>query len=70
MRLADFLTELARHRPGRIDCDPAVAEQRVSGSYPLVDTDRILEILQSTLPVRVLYFTRYWVRVIPRSTGA
>ncbi|WCN00464.1 FecR family protein [Acidovorax sp. GBBC 1281] len=70
MRLADFLTELARHRPGRIDCDPAVAEQRVSGSYPLVDTDRILEVLQSTLPVRVLYFTRYWVRVIPRSTGA
>lgn len=69
MRLADFLAELARHRPGRIDCDPAVAEQRVSGSYPLADTDRILDILQSTLAVQVRYFTRYWVRVLPRQAG-
>lgn len=68
MRLADFLAELSRHRPGRLSCDPAIAELRVSGSYPLADTDRILDILRTTLPVEIHFLTRYWVTVRPTHT--
>ncbi|CAH1904003.1 Iron uptake regulator [Candidatus Nitrotoga sp. HW29] len=68
MRLADFLAELSRHRPGRLSCDPAIAELRVSGSYPLADTDRILDILRTTLPVKIHFLTRYWVTVRPAHT--
>lgn len=63
MRLQDFLAELSRYRPGRLRCDPAVADLRLTGSYPLGDTDRILAALQQTLPVRISSFTRYWVSV-------
>lgn len=65
MRLEDFLAELARYRRGRLGCDRAVAELRVSGAYPLADTDRILAALTSSLPVRIHSFSRYWVMVKP-----
>lgn len=65
MRLQDFLAELSRHRPGRLNCDPAIANLRVSGSYPLNDTDRILDTLRTTLPVESHFLTRYWVTVRP-----
>jgi len=68
MRLDEFLAELGRHRPGRVSCDPAVADLRVSGTYPLADTDRILAALRSTLPVEIRFLTRYWVTVGPAST--
>jgi len=68
MPLGDFVTELARYRPGHVACDPAVAGLRVSGTYPLTDTDRVLAILGKSLPVAVEYRTRYWVRVVPRDT--
>ncbi len=66
MRLDDFLTELGRHRPGRLGCDPAIAGLQVSGAYPLADTDRVLAALTSALPVEVHTITRYWVSVRPR----
>lgn len=65
MRLADFLAELSRYRVGFLRCDPAVADLRFSGSFPLGDTDRILMMLPNTLPVRVTRHTRYWVSVDP-----
>ncbi len=65
MRLADLLDEIGRYRRGRVDCDPAVADLRVSGTYPLGDTDRILDALRATLPVEIRFFTRYWVHVVP-----
>ena len=67
MRLADFLAELDRYRPGKLNCDPAVADLRVSGTYPLTDPEDILDALQTTLPVKIHYFTRYWVTVRPAS---
>ena len=63
MRLGDFVAELSRYRHGRLSCDPAVADLRLSGAYPLHDTDRILAALQQTLPVRVKRYTGYWVTV-------
>lgn len=65
-RLADFIEELGRYRPGVVNCDPEIAGLRLSGTYPLADTDRILASLSATLPVRIRFITRYWVRVMPR----
>ncbi|MFJ2995357.1 FecR domain-containing protein [Pandoraea sp. NPDC087047] len=66
MRLDAFLAELSRYRRGYLRCDPAVASLRVSGTYPLADTDAILGVLPHALPVSVASVTRYWVTVGPR----
>jgi len=66
MRLADFAAELARYREGVVSCDPAVASVRVSGTFPVNDTDRALAMLAATYPVAAR--TRlggYWVRLEP-----
>jgi len=65
--LADFLEELSRYRPGVLRCDPAVARLRLSGAFQLADTDRVLDIVAQTLPVRVVRRTPYWVTVLPQS---
>lgn len=61
-----FLSELARYRPGLLRWDAQVAALRVTGSFRLDDTDRILSLLSATLPVEVQSRTRYWVTVLPR----
>jgi len=66
MRLGDFLAELGRYRQGQLGCSERVADLRVSGSYPLDDSERILQMLEVALPVKVRRFTRYWVTVEPR----
>ncbi len=63
MRLGDFLDELSRYRRGQISCDAQVADLLISGTYPLDDSERILDLLQISLPVKVRRFTRYWVNV-------
>jgi transmembrane sensor len=67
MRLQDFVAELGRYRRGMLACDPAVAGLRISGSYPLDDTDRVLQAVSAAMPVRVQYFTRYWAMLRPLS---
>ncbi|WP_176515682.1 FecR domain-containing protein [Pseudomonas ceruminis] len=67
MRLTDFLAELGRYRLGQLGCSERVADLRVSGSYPLDDSERILQMLEVALPVRVRRFTRYWVTVESRT---
>ncbi len=47
MRVADFVAELARYRPGVLRCDRRVAELRVTGVFSLRDTDRALETSRS-----------------------
>ncbi|GAB7563857.1 FecR domain-containing protein [Methylobacillus methanolivorans] len=63
IRLEDFMAELARYLPGIVRCDPAIADLRFSGVFPLNDIDRILATLPSVLPIRVQLRTRYWVTV-------
>ncbi|MFD4838795.1 FecR domain-containing protein [Achromobacter sp. NPDC058515] len=65
MRLADFLQELSRYRPGLLRCDPEVADLRISGGFQVDDTDAVLLAVSRSLPVRVAYRTRYWVSVVP-----
>lgn len=60
-RLEDFLHELSRYRPGHLGCARAVADRRVSGTFPVANTDRILQTLGATLNLRVRYFTQWWV---------
>lgn len=67
MRLADFVAELARYRAGHIGCDPRIADLRVSGTYPLADTDRIIASLTATLGIEAASLTRYWVTLRPRA---
>lgn len=67
MRLADFLLELGRYRHGRLKCDERIADLLISGSYPLADSERILDMLEVALPVKVQRYTRYWVNVQARA---
>lgn len=68
-RLGDLVAQLARYRPGILRCDPRVAGLRVTGSYPLDDNERILTLLESSLPVSIQRRTRYWVTVVPKGAA-
>jgi len=65
MPLDEFAAELNRYRPGLLRCDPAVAGLRITGAFQLDNTDNILNALPDTLPVEVLFRTRYWVTIVP-----
>ncbi len=69
MRLVDWAAELSRYRPGVIRVSPQVAELRVSGAFPLVDTDAALTLLLRTRPLRLRSVTRYWVSLEPAPGG-
>lgn len=69
MRVADFLHELSRYRPGLLRHDPAIADLRVSGVFSLRDTDRALHNLALALRLSVSYRTPYWVTVQPRGAA-
>lgn len=66
MPLATLIAELGRYRPGVLRCHPAVAELRVSGAFPLRDTDASLDLLIKTRPLALRSVTRYWVSVEAR----
>jgi transmembrane sensor len=71
MRLADFAAELSRYRPGALHCDAAVADLRISGAFPIADTDRVLGMLVSTYPLDAVTRLRgYWVTLVPRSASS
>jgi len=63
MRLADVVAELARYRNGVVRCHPQVADLRVSGAFPLANTDLSFALLEKVLPVRVGGLGGYWVTV-------
>lgn len=64
--LAEVLAELSRYRHGRLGCDDAVAGLRISGVFPLDDTERALTLLTQAFPLRLRSMTRYWVTLAPR----
>lgn len=65
-RLEDLVHELGRYRRGYLGVEPQVADLRITGSFPLHDTDLALSALLPTLPVQVEHHTRWWVMVGPR----
>ncbi|WP_263145041.1 FecR domain-containing protein [Pseudomonas sp. RIT-PI-AD] len=68
--LGAFLRELERYRPGILRWSPALESLRVTGSFRLDDTDRILALLAASLPLDVRSRTRYWVTLVPRGATA
>ncbi|MBT2339039.1 MULTISPECIES: FecR domain-containing protein [Pseudomonas] len=66
-RLEDLVHELGRYRRGHLGVEPQVADLRITGSFPLHDTDLALTALLPTLPVQVEHHTRWWVVVGPRA---
>ncbi|SAL23649.1 FecR [Caballeronia sordidicola] len=64
MLLGDFAAELARYRPGVLRCAPEVSGLRITGAFQIGNTDNILAALPQTLPVCVIYRTRYWVSIV------
>jgi transmembrane sensor len=66
MRLADFVAELTRYRRGFVRYDPTIAELRISGAFPISDTQRTLNMLVQTYPVLVSgHLNGYWVTLSP-----
>lgn len=63
MRLDEFLTELGRYRRGHLGWAPEVAGLRLVGVYPLDDTERVLNALQASLPVKIRRILPWWVTV-------
>ncbi|MCE0461045.1 FecR domain-containing protein [Pseudomonas uvaldensis] len=68
--LGDFLRELDRYRPGVLRWDETLESLRVTGSFRLENTDRILGLLAASLPLEVRMRTRYWVTLVPRKNIA
>jgi transmembrane sensor len=68
MRLDELVAELSRYRNGVVRADPAVAALRVSGAFPIGDSERTLDMLVSTYPVDAVQRLRgYWITLIPRA---
>lgn len=63
--LSEVLDELSRHRRGRILYTAEAHDLRVSAVLPLDDTDKALQLLASSLPVRMTALTPWLVRVQP-----
>ncbi|BDZ73900.1 sensor [Methylophaga marina] len=66
MPVSEFIHELSRYRSGILRCDATVADLKVSGVFPLNDTDKALQQMAQALPVSIQSRTRYWVTVVPR----
>lgn len=62
--LKDVIAELGRYRPGHLSVAADVANLRITGSFPLNDTDLALKALMPTLPVAIEARTHWWVTVI------
>ncbi|AHL34224.1 membrane protein [Pseudomonas brassicacearum] len=66
MRLADFVSELARYRNGILRCDPAIADLRISGAFPLNDTRLTLNMLARTYAINInSRLGDYWIMLAP-----
>ena len=63
--LGDLLAKLAEYRHGYLGLDPSLESLRISGSFPLHDTDRALAALPPSLPVQIKRHTDWWVKVVP-----
>jgi transmembrane sensor len=61
--LGELLAEISRYRSGVLRCDPRISQLKVSGAFPIDNTDRALAALESGLSLRVTRYSRYWVNV-------
>lgn len=64
--LSEVIDSLRGYRRGIIRLSPDVADLRLSGIYPLDDSDRTLQLLAHSLPIQVIYHSAYWVGIEAR----
>lgn len=64
--LGRLVARLSRYRPGILQCDPEIVGMKVSGAFPIDNTDHALDALQTAFPVQVVSRTRYWVTLTAR----
>lgn len=62
--LSEAIEALRPYRAGLLNLDPSVAALRVSGLFNLDDSDRVLDTLERTLPIRVVRRTALWITVV------
>lgn len=68
--LGELLHELRRYRPGVLRWAPELEALRVTGTFRLDDTDRVLALLAASLPLQVHTRTRYWVSLAAQENRA
>lgn len=68
--LGELLADLSRYRTGVLRCDPRIAQLKVSGAFPIDDTDRALAALETGFALRVTRYSRFWVTVSPPPSPA
>ncbi|MFI8559622.1 FecR domain-containing protein [Pseudomonas putida] len=66
VRLGDLLARLGQYRRGHLGVADEVADLRVTGSFPLTNTDLALASLVPALPVKIEQHTPWWVTVVPK----
>ncbi|MBO3277900.1 FecR domain-containing protein [Pseudomonas schmalbachii] len=66
VRLGELIERLGEYQPGYLGVAPAVADLRITGSFPLRNIDLALKSLEPTLPVRIERHNDWWVEVVPR----
>ncbi|MEG0860071.1 MAG: FecR family protein [Pseudomonas sp.] len=66
VRLSELVDELGRYRSGHLGVAPEVADLRITGSFPLNDTNLALTSLLPTLPVQIEQHTPWWVTVVAK----
>ncbi|HYQ55144.1 MAG TPA: amino acid ABC transporter substrate-binding protein, partial [Pseudomonas sp.] len=66
VRLADLLEQLGKYRSGHLGVADEVADLRVTGSFPLNNTELALASLVPALPVKIERHTQWWVNVVPK----
>lgn len=65
--LREVVQELRRYRKGHIGTADDVADLKVYGNFPIRDTDRILRMLASALPICIEQPLPWWIRVEAKS---
>ncbi|MBD9439649.1 FecR domain-containing protein [Pseudomonas sp. PDM04] len=61
--LTELLADLSRYRPGVLRCDSRIAQLKVSGAFPVDNTDLALAALESGFSLKISRLSRYWVTV-------
>ncbi|TFY94997.1 FecR family protein [Pseudomonas nabeulensis] len=61
--LGEVVQTLRDYRHGIIRVSPAAASLRLSGIFPLDDTNSALQLLAKSLPVQIDYHSAYWVSI-------
>jgi transmembrane sensor len=63
--LQHLIDQLGEYHSGFLSLDPSLAGLRISGSFPLHDSDKALAALALSLPVRAERLGPWWTRVVP-----